>query len=391
MPWPGLPSIAISDLVLIAAYFFAAIAGVSCIYWALAWWQMETWRPQLPEDAGPLSSPDAFGVSIIKPLHGVEPELSANLQSFLTQHYPRFEMICGVQDSVDPVLPLLDGFRRQPALRVVQHTTTLGSNPKVNNLAGIIAQASYPVLVLADADIRVGSGYLACLVRELTVPEVGVVSCLYRARPISGFSSQLLAVQIQEHFLPSVRLAAALGPNIYCGGATIAVRRESFDALGGCAALANELADDYALGARIRALGYRSALSNYVVETLVAEDGFAAFYAHALRWARTTRAVQPWGHTFSFLTYPLPLVLMAAAFWQGWAWSTVALVACLRLVYHWRIGRKLRSPLSAMAVLLADILGLWIWAHAQIAGKVRWRGRNFSIDAHGQMHDGVQR
>ncbi|WP_308388134.1 bacteriohopanetetrol glucosamine biosynthesis glycosyltransferase HpnI [Acidithiobacillus sp. AMEEHan] len=391
MLWPGLPSIAISDPVLIAAYFFALIAGLSCIYWALAWWQVETWQPQLPEDAGPLSAPDAAGISIIKPLHGIEPELSANLQSFLAQRYPRFEMLCGVQDSADPVLLLLAELSERSKLRIIRHATTLGSNPKVNNLAGIIAEASYPILVLADADIRVGPSYLAHLVRELNLPEVGVVSCLYRARPLSGFSSQLLAVQIQEHFLPSVRLAAALGPNVYCGGATIAVRRESFDAMAGCAALADELADDYALGARIRALGYQSVLSDYVVETLVAEDGFAAFYAHALRWARTTRAVQPWGHAFSFLTYPVPLVLMLAVFWQGWAWSVVALVACLRLVYHWRIGRKLRSPLSATAVLVADILGLWIWGHAQVAGKVRWRGRNFSIDAHGQMHDGVQR
>ncbi|MEY2341351.1 bacteriohopanetetrol glucosamine biosynthesis glycosyltransferase HpnI [Acidithiobacillus sp. IBUN Pt1247-S3] len=376
---------------LIAAYFFATLAGLSCIYWALAWWRVEAWRPQLPEDSCPGLLADGPGVSILKPLHGVEAELDKNLQSFLAQNYPRYEMICGVQDPADPVLPLLAQLPAQTNLHILQHDCSLGSNPKVNNLAGMLAQAQYPVLLLADADIRVGPDYLACLVGELNQPQVGIVSCLYRARPVSSFWSQVLAVQIQEHFLPSVRLASALGPNIYCGGASIALRQEQLEALGGFAALRNALADDYALGAAVRGLGYRSVLSDYVVETLVAEESFISFYAHASRWARTTRAVQPWGHAFSFLTYPLPLSLLAALFWEGWTWLGVVLVLCLRLVYHWRIVRRLRSPLPAKAVWIADILGLWIWAHAQISGKVRWRGRKFSIDAHGQMHDGVER
>ena len=389
MPSLGLLNFTTSDVVI--AWIFAFLALLSCLYWGLAWWRIARWRPRLPEFAPGEPVTCAAGISVLKPLHGVEPQLPENLRSFIAQHYSPFELLCGVQDAQDPVLPLLEPLQGQNGLRIVRHTVQLGSNPKVNNLAGIYPHARYPILVLADADIRVGPDYLAQLAQELDRPGVGVSSCLYRARTLPGLWSQVLGVQIQEHFLPSVLAAAALGPNLYCGGATIALRRDVFERCGGFAALADELADDYAIGAHVRALGYRSIVSDVLVETLVAEDSFRSFYAHALRWARTTRAVQPWGHAFSFLTYPLPLVLIAALCWQGWAFAALVLVLALRLVYHWQIGRKLHSPLSALAVGLADFLGLSIWAHAQIAGKVHWRGRNFSIDAHGQMHDGVER
>ncbi|WP_312261111.1 bacteriohopanetetrol glucosamine biosynthesis glycosyltransferase HpnI [Candidatus Igneacidithiobacillus taiwanensis] len=372
--------------------FLAVLAVFSAIYWAMAWWQIERWRPRLPEDGradGPLA--EAPGVSILKPLHGVEPELLENLHSFLAQDYPRYEVVCGVQDPTDPVLALLQQLPVRANLHIVVHQQDLGGNPKVSNLAGIYAQTHYPLLVLADADIRVGPAYLVQLVRELQRPGVGVVSCLYRPRVAGGFWSQVLGVQIQEHFLPSVRLANSLGPNVYCAGASIAIRREVFEACGGFPAIAPALADDYAIGASVRAQGYRSVVSDYVVETIVAEPGFASFYRHALRWARTTRTVQPWGHAFSFLTYPLPLSLLLAAFLGKAGAALLVLVLVLRLVYHWRIVRKLRSPLPLSAVLLADVLGFWIWAHAQVASSVHWRGRNFSIDAHGQLHDGVER
>jgi ceramide glucosyltransferase len=43
-------------------------------------------------------------VTVLKPLYGLEPQLERNLESFLLQDYPKFELIFGARDASDPAL-----------------------------------------------------------------------------------------------------------------------------------------------------------------------------------------------------------------------------------------------------------------------------------------------
>ncbi len=52
-------------------------------------------------------------------------------------------------------------------------------------------------------------------------------------------------------------------------GATIAFRRQALEQIGGFAALSDHLADDYVLGQRIAAAGWRLVLLPYVVDTIL--------------------------------------------------------------------------------------------------------------------------
>ena len=63
---------------------------------------------------------------------------------------------------------------------------------------------------------------------------------------------------INEWFIPSVRVAAAGGSQAFVSGATIAMRREVLDRIGGFTSIANQLADDYRLGELTRRLGLRT-------------------------------------------------------------------------------------------------------------------------------------
>ncbi len=381
---------------LILPLFAGLLLSASAVYWIAAWLCVWRWRPQLADDQ--IQEPEAEArawpaVTLLKPLHGAEPDLEKNLRSFCEQDYPQYEVLCGVQHAGDPAIFTVETLQQhhpEYPLRLIVHDTHLGQNPKVSNLAGIFTEARYPVLVLSDADIQVGRDYLRSLVSGLEVPGVGVVTCLYRARTHGGFWSSLLAAQIQEAFLPSVLLAARMGPQIYCAGATIALRSSLLERWGGFAAMEDVLADDFFIGAKARELGLSVMLSRYVVDTAVEEPGFRDFYAHALRWARTTRAVRPGGYALSFITFPLPLALCCGPFlgWRGWLLAGLALG--LRVMYHNTIVRKLRSPVPLAAAVLADFLGIWIWGHAQLAGRVSWRGRSFSIDALGRMRNGVE-
>src|SRR5260221_1841129 len=46
-------------------------------------------------------------VTLLKPLHGMEPHLRQNLESFFQQDYPAYEIIFGVRNSTDPALAVV--------------------------------------------------------------------------------------------------------------------------------------------------------------------------------------------------------------------------------------------------------------------------------------------
>lgn len=354
------------------AYEGAAIAAL------LRW-------PRRPASAAPCTPP----VTLLKPLHGEEPELYDNLRSFVRQRYPIVQIVFGVHHAGDPAAAVVRRLQEefpQLDLQLVIDERNIGANRKVSNLHNMLSSARHDILVLSDADVRVGPDTLRDVVAPLADPTVGVVTCLYRGVPDRGVGSRLLAQQINEGFTPSVLVAQGLGPNTFCGGAILALRRATLDATGGFAALADHLADDYLLAARARALGLRTVLSHRLVDTQVHEDSLASCYRHALRWSRTVRAVQPLGHAFSFLTYPLPLALLASPL-GSLGLATLALALILRGALHlaaqraW--GKATRT--ADWTFLAADFLGLAIWLHALLGRGVHWRQEHFSVRADGRM------
>ena len=50
-------------------------------------------------------------VSIFKPLHGAEPRLEQNLESFFLQDYPAFEIVFGCRNSSDAALAVVERLR----------------------------------------------------------------------------------------------------------------------------------------------------------------------------------------------------------------------------------------------------------------------------------------
>ena len=190
-------------------------------------------------------------VSILKPLYGAEPRSYENLRSFCLQDYPEFQIVCGVRDANDPVIATVRRLQREfPALdlELVIDPRLHGADYKVSNLINILDRCRHDRLVLADSDICVGRDYLAEVVAPLNDPSVGVVTCLYRGRPISALCSRLGALFIDDWFAPSVWVAHLFGSRAFAFGATIALRREVLAAVGGFEAIADQLADDYRLG-----------------------------------------------------------------------------------------------------------------------------------------------
>ncbi|MDE2088726.1 MAG: bacteriohopanetetrol glucosamine biosynthesis glycosyltransferase HpnI [Gammaproteobacteria bacterium] len=377
----------------LAAQILSLLILPSLLYEGAAIAALYRWRRRAQPRA--VATP---AVTLLKPVHGLEPELYENLRSFCVQDYPAFQIVFGVQEAGDPAMAVVHRLQAEfpeRDLRLVINARNIGANRKVSNLHNMLADARHETLVISDADVRVGPDYLRAVVGPLTDPAVGVVTCLYRGVPLRGLGSRLLAQHVNEGFLPSVLVAQWLGPTVFCAGATLALRRQTLDAAGGFLALADRLADDYWLAAHVRARGLRTVLSPYLVDTVVEEESLASFYRHALRWSRTIRSVQPVGHAFSFLTYPLPLALLGTLIGGGAGLIILGLALALRLVLHYVTKLTLGSTTQKgeYAFLGSDLFGFLIWLHALFGRRIRWRQESFSIRPDGRMekNDGALR
>ena len=257
-------------------------------------------------------------VTILKPLHLGEPGLSDNLESFFAQDYPgKVQIVFGVHDESDPAIDVVKALQaRYPGrdTAIIANSALYGANAKVSNLINMFPAARHDVLVLSDSDIGVSRDWLKKVTGALEQPGIGLVTCLYTgecAVPPRLWST-LSAMGTSYDFLPNVIVGTSLGLAQPCMGSTIALTRGVLDEIGGFAAFADYLADDYEIGRAVRAKGYATAIPALGVSHAAIEESSAELWRHELRWNRTIRLVTPLGHLGSVVTFAVPLALIAA-------------------------------------------------------------------------------
>jgi len=331
------------------------------------------------------------GVTVFKPLCGVETETYDCLRSFCDQDYPEFQVIFGVADALDPAVAIVERLQQEfpgRRLELVVDRRQHGSSRKVSNLVNMMRCAQHDYFVISDSDVRVGRDYLAKVVAPLLDANVGIVTCAYRGVPRPGLWSGLASQFINEWFMPSVRVAALGGSRAFAFGVTIALRRHALTRIGGFMAIANQLADDYRLGELTRAIGLRTVLSDVVVETSVVESSFAGMIRHELRWLRTIRAVRPVGYFLSVITFGVPVAAFGVLLTGGAipALGMLAVTAGVRILLHVSTRPRVGSAPRVMLMLpLGDLIGVSLWCWSYVTRSVQWRNDRFRIARDGSV------
>jgi ceramide glucosyltransferase len=361
------------DVVTIAALGYAAVAIVCAARFG---------RRELEAN----TVDDLPAVSLLVPLHGDEPGLEENLRAFALQDYPVYQLVLGVARADDRALTIAQ--RLAAALPDRNIEIDIGEvpsarNPKIANVLSMMRLVRHNVLILADSDTRVNPAYVRCVTAPLRDPGVGAVTCLFAGVPDDTFSAKLGAMFMNEQFIPSVLVNRLFGPPRHCLGPTNAVRSTVLSAIGGFEALAPHLADDFMLGNFVAARGLRVVISSYVVRTMVSDSSLAMLWNHELRWHRTIRGVQPAGYAGMFLTYPVPLALLAFLLAPRPERVVALFVAALARIALQRVsGRALGVPSApAWLVLPRDLFGIAVWACGLTGNAVRWRDAQLYIEA----------
>lgn len=341
-------------------------------------------------------------VTLLKPIYGLDPEMEENLRSFCQQDYPDYQIIFGLQDKNDPAIPVVEKIAsefKNIDVSYVIDTRIYGSNHKVSNLMNMAPTAKHDYILIADSDMRVPANYLSNVMAPFADKEVGAVTCLYSGsahnESIKGkLASTLNTMFINEWFFPSVLISKMIEPIKYCLGATMIVRREILNNMGGFSALSNHLADDYMLGKHVTEQGYKIYLSDFVVENIVEEASIKDLVTHELRWARTLRRVEPLGFAFTFLTDTFVISLIASmTIYIGtglvlWSILPILFVLTLRVFLHKRVKHIVgaKHAGSFWLIPVRDALSFFIRIASFTGNSVKWRNNSFNVDGAGIIH-----
>jgi ceramide glucosyltransferase len=330
-------------------------------------------------------------ISILKPLAGVDEGLEDNLRTFFEQKYPSFEILFAVRSATDPAIEVADGLRSQyraiPSRLIVTGEPPY-PNAKVYSLDRMLAAAHHDLIVMADSDIRVTPDMLATIAAEFALPEVGMVTCPYRAVPGRSPWSTLEAVGLNTEFIGGVLVARMLDGMKFALGPTIAARRTTLERIGGFNAVKDFLAEDFVMGKLAAENGDAVILSSYVIEHRIGSQNLAANWRHRLRWNRSTRRSRPWGYIGQLFTNPLPLALLLWAVRPAW-WPVLALTAAFRAASGIATaGVGLRDPLTKRLwwlVPVQDVASFVVWVAGFFGNTILWRGRRYYLRPDGRF------
>ena len=334
-------------------------------------------------------------VTILKPLHLGEPDLARNLETFFAQKYDgRVQIVFGVRDESDPAIEAVRELQaKYPDFdtAIVADAALYGANAKVSNLINMLPQAKHDTLILSDSDIAVTSNWLVRVTEALARPGVGIVTCFYTGEPANDghrLWSALAAMGTSYTFLPNAVLGTSLGLATPCFGSTIALRRETLDEVGGFAAFADHLADDYEMGRAVRARGYTMAIPAMGVGHTAAEGSALDLLRHELRWTRTIRLVNPAGYLGSFVTHGFAFALMAAVLldFNAVSLAILGLTLAARLFLKFRIDGLFGTYAGPYGLLpLRDLLSFAVFVVSLFGETVHWRGTHFAVEPSGAM------
>jgi ceramide glucosyltransferase len=352
------------------------------------------------EAAPPRCSPCVHGgeftppVTILKPVKGIDAESYENFASFCRQAYPAFQMVFAVASADDPVVPVIERLRHDftdTDIDLVVDGTIHGPNYKVCNLINAYPRAKHELLIVCDSDIRVGERYLREVCAPFADPAVGLVTSLYRSPGVAGMACALEAMGFTVEMVPNVMVALRLEGLSFALGASMAVRREALEGIGGFAALVDYLADDYQLGNKVHRAGWRLELSGYFVESVMHREGLATVLSRQLRWARTMRVSRPGGYFASGLTQPFPAAFLALAVscWSASGAAAALLLYAVRSLVALRFSRRyLRDgifPRWLWLLPLRDLFAFLTWGLAFAGQRVRWRGHLYRLLPGGRL------
>ncbi|MGH6903967.1 MAG: ceramide glucosyltransferase [Geminicoccaceae bacterium] len=320
------------------------------------------------------------GVSILRPVCGLEYRIEATLASSFQIDHPSYEVIFCVAAADDPVVPIVRRLIREhpevPA-RLLVGRQGGGPNPKLANLMKAWDVAAHDWIVVADSNVLIPPDYLDRLFACWTE------RCAFVCSPPVGVDGQGWAAELEAAFLNTFQARWQMAMDElglgFVQGKTLLLRRSDLARAGGLSALAGEVAEDAAATKLARRWGREVRVVDAPFAQPLGRRSLVGVWRRQLRWARLRRmsfpgffcAELPAGGVFPCLlagglategSLPWAGVMSLMPAWYG-------AEALLARAFGWPL--RVRSPLFWIA---RDLLLPVLWVHAWVANGYEWRG-----------------
>jgi ceramide glucosyltransferase len=336
---------------------------------------------------------DRPGITIVRPVCGLETFSQETLESTFHIAYPNYEILFCVADAKDAILPLLrvllaDHPNHQAKILIGEEA--IGDNPKLNNMAQGFRQARFGHVVFVDSNVLTPPDYLDQLMAGLEAG-AGMVSAPPVGLAPSGFWAELECAFLNAYQARMQYAIDSMGWG-FAQGKTLFFRRADLDH-GGLERLASEPAEDAAATKMMQARGERVKLAGPFAQ-LIGPRTPLQVWKRQVRWARLRRASFP--HFFApevFAGLLPPLLALGFGLNELGLLSPAALSGFAILWYapELLLQKMARWPRSITAPLLRDLMLPLVFA-AGVAGRsFEWHGRRMSIARAPAPHAATQR
>ncbi|RFF51791.1 glycosyltransferase family 21 protein [Xanthomonas campestris] len=281
---------------------------------------------------------------------------------------------------------------QHPGVRIARITVPPappGINPKAWKLHHALPQVQAPITLILDDDAQLGSAALAHLLHDLA--HADLVTALPYYQDGSTLAGRLLAQFVNNNaaltYLGWLPWAAPLTINGMC----YVGRTQQLQAWGGFAPLLDQLTDDLAFAAHVRAQGGRIWQSTAPVAMRTALPDLGSYVRQMHRWMlfallllrRQRPAVKLAIGALHGLPPWLLIATLLAACLQPGALSFAAVAGLLTVraavlcLLQWRTtGASRHRPLLSLAAECLQPLHL---LHAALVRTIRWRTRRYRV------------
>jgi ceramide glucosyltransferase len=334
----------------------------------------------------PLPSRAAPGVTIVRPLCGLDNFCDETLESSFRLDYPSYEIIFCVARANDPVVPLVHRLiAKYPAIpaSLIVGDEKMSVNPKLNNCVKGWDAARYNWIILADANVLMPEDYIQRLLAGWRRRTGLVCSMPLGSRP------QNLWAELECAFLNSFEArwqycaeAAGFG---FAQGKSMLWWREILEKGGGIRALASEIIEDAAATKLVRAQGLSVNLVDSPFEQPLGRRKATEVWLRQARWARTRRKTFPLFYApeiFAGAVLPAIAAAYAAIAFDVNVAATVLAVALAWYIPEILLNRSLKwyvSWRSPFFLLLRDLMLPVIYIDAWCTDDFVWRGNEMSM------------
>ncbi len=327
------------------------------------------------------------GVSIIKPLKGIDDNLFSNLESFCNLDYPKYELIFCLSSCFDPAYKIAKKIKdkyKDKDISVVIDDSIVGLNPKINNMFKAYMNTKYNLVIISDSNVEVGKDYIQQTAKYLKNNDVSVVTNLVRGKGAVSFGSMLENLQLNT-FVACGMAFLNTKTNIPCVvGKSILFRKKDLEESGGFWHLKDYLAEDFMIGKLANDKNKKVALSNYFVDNINMFWDTKKFLNRHTRWAKMRYKIGGIYYFSELISNPVFLALMGLAisgFSRGFLYVFIC-AAIFKAMLDYYVGYLINADIKAMHYFLSplkDMILGFAWFVPFFNAKVYWRGKKYSI------------